>query len=119
MINLVHLTLELDAQTGVNRALQLLFLLFVFFDKASQFALVVDAIAKFVLDLIVSSKLCLEHCLPFFLLLDFFIDLSKLVTTSSDLGSLITRIHDHVLIQAFLEILLLSKQVFLLLLIFL
>ena len=119
VINLVHLTLQLDTQTRVNLPLQLLFLLFVFFNKASQFTLIVDAIAKFVLDLIVSSQLCFEHCLSFFLLLDFFINFSKLVTTSSYLGCLITRIHDHVFIQAFLEILLLRKQVFLLLLILL
>ena len=98
MIDLVHLTLQLDAETVIDFTLQLVFLFLVFFDLAAQFCLIIDPISQLFLDLIVSSELRFEHSLALLFLFDFLIDLGKLIPAAFYLGSLIAWIHDHVLV---------------------
>ena len=79
--------------------------------------LAVSILTQFSLNLIVGSQLGFEDRLPFLLLLYLFVNLSDLVSSASDLGSLIARVHNHVLIESLLQAFLLLVQLFSLLLV--
>ena len=80
--------------------------------------LAVSILTKFSLDLIVGSQLGFEDSLPFLFLLYLFVNLSDLVSTAPDLLSFIAWVHNHVLIESFLQAFFLLVQLLSLLLVF-
>ena len=85
-VDLVHLLLQLDAQTALNLLLQRLLLLPVRLEHLLQLLLVIASVlAELLLDLIVCAQLRLQDSLPVFFLLDLFMNFSDLVSSFADL----------------------------------
>jgi len=79
-------------------------------EHLSKLFLAVAVFTEPLLDLVVSSKLSLEHGLTLLLFFDLLVNRSNLVTPATDLFSFITWVEDHVLVETFLQALLLGHQ---------
>ena len=110
-VDLIHLLLQLDAQTALDFLLQLLLLLPVLLEHLLQLLLVIGTVlAKSLLDLIVCAKLRLQDSLPVFLLLDLFMNFGDLISSFADLLGLVAWVQDHIVVETLLEACLLSQE---------
>ena len=83
-----------------------------------QLLLVISTVlTESLLYLVEGAKLCLQHSLSLFFLLDLFMNFGDLIASFSDLLGLIAWIKNHVVIESFLKACFLGQEIFGLLLI--
>ena len=96
--------MKLDAEAGVDLALQLRLLGLVTLEHSHELFPAPTVLAQLLLDLVIGAQLSLEYALPFFLLFDLFEDLGDLVPAAADLLNLVARLDHHVLLKALLKV---------------